>query len=125
MFFCYSPTYITPKNFDYVKPSIGKEIPLDASCLEQMEKQTTDNPYESTKLYWDNPQKLPMPPPTPDSNENGNNVDNEENNNFSDNNNKEMDKQIDLPFDNDIKNKDDDYTDCTFDTPKQEVSLDE
>ncbi|XP_055315911.1 uncharacterized protein LOC129575831 [Sitodiplosis mosellana] len=93
----YIPTYVTPKNFDFVKPPKEKEvIALDASRLECGEKQMTENHHESIKLYWDNTQKLPTPPPTP--NPNGNK--NEEENNFSDNNNKELDKQIDLPIDN-------------------------
>lgn len=122
-----SPTYITPKNFDFVKPAIEKEVTLDASRLESMEKQTTENQYDSTKLYWDNTQKLPTPPPTPESNDSNiadNDEDNEEDNNFSDNNNKELDKQIDLPFSDAIKGKDTDvvvYTECQFiEKPKQE-----
>lgn len=91
---------------------------LDASRLESMEKQTTENQYDSTKLYWDNTQKLPLPPPTPNANENKT-LKNEEENNFSDNINKECDKQIDLPMSLDSSNKENDketdYAECKFD----------
>lgn len=117
-----SPTYITPKNFDFVKPAKEKEVALDASRLEGIKKQTTENQYDGSKLYWDNTQKLPQPPPTPttDGNENA-----EEENNLSDHNNKELDKQIDLPMSPDTSRKDDDkkavYAECKFDEkPKRD-----
>lgn len=114
-----SPTYVTPKNFDFVKPPKEREIiTLDASRLEFMKNQMTENQYESCHY-----EKLPIPPPAPNVNEKD--ADGmEEENNFSDNNNKEMDKQIDLPLSLDTPNKDDDqnstYAEFQFDEDKDD-----
>lgn len=112
-----SPTYVTPNNFDFVKPPKDKEIvALDASRLDFDNKQMTENQYESAR--WDNMQKLPIPPAAPDATAMA------EQNNFSGNNNKEMDKRINLPISFDSPNKDDDknsaYAEFQFDEDKND-----
>lgn len=104
-----SPTYVTPQNFDFVKPPKDTEfVALDASRLEFMEKQMTENHYES--LY----DKVTNPSSEPNASE--------EQNNFSDNNTKPMDKQINLPIS--LPNDDDDdnsaYDEFQFDEDKDD-----
>lgn len=119
-----SPTYVTPKNFDFVKPAKEKEVALDASRLENMKKQTKENPYDTTKLHRNKSQKSSMPPAASASEQNT--PENEEMNNFSNRNknNKEIDKHIDLPnkFDCTKKGNENavDYDECKYnDSPKQ------